>query len=56
MTADFTDPQLTQRVGKLSSIFIKKESDGKIAKIATDRQVCFYTTIRLKAGHVSWKQ
>ena len=56
MNVDFTDPQLTQRVSKLSSIFIKKESNEKISKLATDKQLRIYTTIRLKAGYVSWKQ
>ena len=56
MNVDFADSQLTQRVSKLSSIFIKKESNGKIAKMVTDKQIRIYITIRLKAGHVSWKQ
>ena len=32
MNVDFADSQLTQRVSKLFSILIKKESNGKIAK------------------------
>ena len=32
MNVDFADSQLTQRVSKLFSIPIKKESNGKIAK------------------------
>ena len=56
MNVDFADSQLTQRVSKLSSILIKKESNGKIAKKATDKQIRIHTMIMLKAGHVSWKQ
>ena len=40
MNVDFADSQLTQRVSKLFSIHVKKESNGKIAKKATDT----YTT------------
>ena len=40
MNVDFAYSQLTQRVSKLFSILIKKESNGKIEKKATDT----YTT------------
>ena len=58
MNVDFADSQLTQRVSKLFSILIKKESNGKIEKKQQTliQQILIYTTIRLKAGHVSWKQ
>ena len=56
MNVDFADSQLTQRVSKLFSILIKKESNGKIAKKSNRLQILIYTTIRLKAGNVSWKQ
>ena len=61
MNADFADSQLTQRVSKLFSILTKKESNGKIAKKATDnrywftlrsgwRQACFVEAVNLFAS------
>ena len=49
MNVDFADSQLTQRVSKLFSILIKKESNGKIAKKATDNRYWF----TLRSG---WRQ